>query len=191
MREESSQQDTERGEDALAQYRVPGAFQPLIGGQFQGVRGITPKQLFHLLSQRFTVDLGVDFIVAHRTEAVQIGRPDGGPLPIDGTGFGMEHISVSKNANSCFQTIGEVPTGEPVNDNVIGDPGDQYLDIDATLCCRFERLEQHPIRHKVGIGESDGVFCAVNGFDVHIANGKVSRSASVPRSLISGSKRRG
>ncbi len=75
---------TERGENALAQYRIPGAIQPLIGGQSPGVRAISLEQLFHLLSQRFAIDLGVDLIVAHRTEAIQIGRPDGGYSPREG-----------------------------------------------------------------------------------------------------------
>src|SRR5947209_15413167 len=72
-------EDTQRGEDALAQYRIPGALQPLIGGQFPGVGSIRLEQRFHFLGQRFTIDLGVELIVAHRTEAIQIGRPDGGP----------------------------------------------------------------------------------------------------------------
>ena len=28
------------------------------------------------------------------------------------------------------------------------------------------------IGYEVGVGESDGVFCSINGLDVHITNGK-------------------
>src|SRR6266852_6471829 len=64
-------------ENTLAQFHIPGAIQPPVERQFEGVAAVPLEQFFHLLRQFFAIDFNVDFVVADGTEAVQVGSADG------------------------------------------------------------------------------------------------------------------
>src|SRR6266849_4846793 len=81
------QQKTQRRQETLPEYQIPGTLSPLLERQFKRVRRVPRKQFFHPLGQFFAVDLDIDLIVANRTEAIQVSRADSRPLTIDSAGF--------------------------------------------------------------------------------------------------------
>ena len=126
-----------------------------------------------MLGKRCTVDREIDLIVADQAQAIQIARSNGRPLPIDGTGLGVQHrVAVSKNANPTFQTVRKVAMGHPVCQNVVGLPRNQHPHIHATADRLLEGIDEHMIGDEVGGGEQNRVLCFVDGRNVEIANRK-------------------
>src|SRR5579871_2615091 len=57
-------QQTQRRENALAQFHVPGAIGPPVELDFEGVAQVSLEEFLHLAGQFFAVDFDVDFVVA-------------------------------------------------------------------------------------------------------------------------------
>src|SRR5579863_4121077 len=82
----------------------------------------------------------------------------------------MQHVTIAKYADAGLQAFCQVAACQPVNDDMVGCPGDQHLCIDAAFDCFFQFIKQYVVGHEVSICEPDTLFCPADGFDVHIAN---------------------
>lgn len=80
--------------------------------------------------------------------------------------------SGAKNADAHLQSCGKIAPCKPVHDHVIGDPEHQDLHLHAAPGSYLQSLKQRPIRHNIGIAESNRLFGALNRSEVPIANGE-------------------
>src|SRR5262249_30624808 len=104
------------------------------------VCSITLEQLFHLMGQLFAINFHIDFIISHGTQPVKVGGSYSRPFPVDRTCFSVEHILISKNMYACMQTFYEKPSCQPVNNYMVRNPWNDYLNVYSTTSGSFQRI---------------------------------------------------
>src|SRR5437588_2153034 len=100
--------DAQGCQDQLTQLNVPGARDPLLERELDGVGLVALEDLFHPPGELRAVDLDIDLVVADRAETVQIGRADGRPNAVYRAGLGMDHrLAVAEDLDAGPQAIAE------------------------------------------------------------------------------------
>ena len=148
------------------------AASPLVQAQFDGVGGVDGENLLHLPGHVGIQHLDVDLVVPEQAEPVHVRRSDGRPLPVDGGRLGVHHrIRVEEQPYAAAKQLPVVTPGQPVGDDVIraGRHDDPYVHPPAG---RPEQGRQHvDVGDEVRVRQVDVMRCAVDGLQVHAADG--------------------